>query len=172
MQLSEATELITHPSLKTGNPATWADLGCGTGTFTNALSRRLAKGSVIYAVDTNATALKQVQVAPGIGLVTQSADFIHDNLLLPPLDGILMANSLHYVAQQEGFAGKAQKWLRKGGKWLIVEYDSERGNHWVPYPVSRKALERLFAGTGVITWLGERPSVFGHANMYAALIEL
>ena len=41
-------------------PTSWADLGCGDGTFTLALAELLADGSVIHAVDLDASALSAI----------------------------------------------------------------------------------------------------------------
>lgn len=50
MQIQEAIELIQTAELKR-EQATWADLGCGTGLFSVALSHLLPPHSKIYAVD-------------------------------------------------------------------------------------------------------------------------
>jgi hypothetical protein len=60
------------------------------------------------------------------------------------LDGILMANSLHYLRHQSAFIRKSASQLRAHHQFLIVEYDLRRGNPWVPYPLDQGAARQLF----------------------------
>ena len=53
MQMNDAVELIKHDSIFKSGEQDWADLGCGSGTFTMALASLLALDSTIYAVDKN-----------------------------------------------------------------------------------------------------------------------
>lgn len=62
---------------------------------------------------------------------------------LPPLDGIVMANSLHYVRKKEPFLQQIRAYLRPGGRLLLVEYNADRGNPWVPYPLSYNTWAKL-----------------------------
>lgn len=78
MQLSEAVELIQHSIPQQKN--VWADLGCGDGLFTNALSQLLADDSLIYAADKNKRALKNVEVRHNIILEKLVLDFVQDAL--------------------------------------------------------------------------------------------
>jgi hypothetical protein len=55
MRLRDATEMIADSDVEALGPATWADLGAGDGTFTPALAEVLASGSVIHAMDCQAT---------------------------------------------------------------------------------------------------------------------
>ena len=57
---------------------------------------------------------------------------------LPPLDGLVAANSLHFVARerQVDVVRQLATHLRPGGAFLVVEYDADRGNPWVPHPFS------------------------------------
>jgi SAM-dependent methyltransferase len=161
MQLSEAIDLI-----KMGVPGTkpqcWADLGCGDGTFTLALKSLLPAGSRLTAVD------KAPQRLP-VNFVL--ADIEQDELPLSRLDGIMMANSLHYIADKETLIGKLENHFAETPAFLIVEYDTARVNRWVPYPVSFNQLQDLFTRLGYhsMTKLAEQPSKFG-GSMYAALI--
>lgn len=172
MQLREAIELIQHPALSTPAPATWADLGCGTGLFTHALAHLLAPGSTIHAIDQDAAALKQVPSHTGIVIEKQTADFTRASLSFPPLDGILMANSLHYVKDKQAFLQRITASLRAKGHLLIVEYDTDRGNSWVPYPLSFHSLEQLCAlmDYAMVGKLGEHPSIYNRSHIYSALI--
>lgn len=97
--------------LRRGVPApggVWADLGAGSGAFTLALAELAGPQAVIYAVDRDRRALHQLADAmqerfPGVTLHTLTADFTQP-LALPPLDGVVMANSLHFVRRKEPYA--------------------------------------------------------------------
>jgi ubiquinone/menaquinone biosynthesis C-methylase UbiE len=51
MTQRDAIALIDHPILRAAPPTHWADLGCGSGTFTLALATLLPPGSTIEAID-------------------------------------------------------------------------------------------------------------------------
>src|SRR5690348_13719603 len=81
----------------------WADLGAGNGIFTRALSTLLHDGSVIYAIDTNAERMESIRVWQQVQLKKIHADFAREKWSTEPLNGIMMANSLHYVKDKEVF---------------------------------------------------------------------
>ncbi len=132
MQLNEAFKLIQHPVIK--EKTAYADLGCGNGLFTKALAQLLSAQSVIYAVDKNQTALNNFSVDANIQLQKINIDFIKDEFPFRNLSGILMANSLHYVEDKNAFLLKAKASLEPNGYLIIVEYDTDKASHWVPYP--------------------------------------
>lgn len=168
MQLSEASSLIQHP-IKKGEGA-WADLGCGRGLFTLALSQLLEKGSIIYAVDKNKTDLDVVQVNDGIKLNKIELDFVQDFLPFTHLSGILMANAFHFVQDKQSFIHKVLNCLGKNGYLIMVEYDRDTANPWVPFPVSFKSLELFFDPFGyTANKLKEIPSKF-QGNIYSVII--
>ncbi|MBO9562949.1 MAG: class I SAM-dependent methyltransferase [Niastella sp.] len=172
MELKQAIQLISTPHLDATTPQSWADLGAGTGLFTTALSHLIGKQSTIYAIDKSATGLQQIKTRVDISLKTIQADFINDELQLPELNGILMANSLHYVKDQYNFLDKMQHTMKEGGAFLIVEYDTDRANQWVPWPLSFIRLKQLFEKLQFTTIekIGETPSRYNNNNIYAALI--
>ncbi len=90
-----------------------------------------------------------------------NADFSRP-LDLPPLDGLVMANSLHFVREKEPLLKRLHGYLRPGGRLLLVEYNADRGNWWVPYPLSYTTWERLAqkCGFGETRLLMRRPSRF------------
>lgn len=173
MRTEDAIQFIRHKKLSVPGPSRWADLGCGSGTFTTALAHFLQPGSVIHAVDKKLTAGLHIPVPDGVQVKTLELDFVKDELPFSQLDGIVMANALHYVREQSAFIEKIEKHLQPDGRLLIVEYNTDKPvPTWVPYPLSYHSLEKLFKMHGYkqIEMIQERPSVYGNANLYTALI--
>jgi trans-aconitate methyltransferase len=166
MELSSAISLINTPAIRTPEPATWADLGCGQGLFTRALATLLHPGSTIYAVDREPVSFPKSNIRP------VQMDFEKDEWKLPTLQGILMANSLHFVKNKQAFLAKAAAHLDKKHYFIIVEYNTDTPNPWVPYPLSFPNLQKLFheAGYKKTELLREHPSIYHRSRMYAALI--
>ena len=173
MNLQDAIKLIQPGLLHQDKKSSWADLGCGDGLFTTALGNLLNQGSVIYAVDENKNALKKIKPVPGIELNKIAANFERDYLPLANLDGILMANSLHYIQDKIAFLKRALTWMRKESSFIIIEYDTEKSNQWVPYPISFTSLQKLFAEVGFgAEKIGEQKSIYQRAGMYAVMARL
>jgi len=161
------------PPAGPGNVA-WADLGSGTGAFTLALADLLGPGGRILSVDRDAVALRQQSMAmaarfPGVALEQRVADFT-TALSLPPLDGIVMANALHFQRDREATVRRILAMLRPGGRFVLVEYDADRGNPWVPYPLSFATWQAMATAAGFDEpqLLGRVPSRFLGA-IYSAL---
>lgn len=169
MQLREAISLIQKGIIPHSSPQTWADLGAGNGLFSEALFSILQPGSTVHAVDLHI----QPKLEHHSSIIFHQADFVKDKLPVPTLDGILMANSLHYVQDQVACIQQLKIHLRNcAGVFILVEYDTDRGNQWVPYPVSFARAKTIFgdAGFSKIEKIGERPSKYRRDSMYAALI--
>jgi hypothetical protein len=168
MHITEAISLIQKGIVPLSIPQTWADLGAGQGLFSEALVSILPPGSTIHAVDRQSN----YQHRPSI--IFHQADFAKDKLPLPPLDGIIMANSLHYVKDQVACIKQLKNYLRNGaGVFILIEYDTDSGNQWVPFPVSFVRAQSIFgaAGFSKIEKIGERQSVYRKDSIYAALIK-
>ncbi|HEY0781790.1 MAG TPA: class I SAM-dependent methyltransferase [Thermoanaerobaculia bacterium] len=155
----------------------WADLGAGTGTFTVALASVLGPLGTVYAVERDRAALRALRsiadgIAAGARIEVVNGDFTRE-LDLPPLAGILAANALHFVprSEQAGVLARLAALLDANGRILLVEYDRDRGNPYVPYPISRERLRRLAkdAGFGPPSLLAERPSDYG-GELYSAVL--
>lgn len=172
MRRRDAVELLAASGVGRLGPTTWADLGCGDGTFTLALADLLAAGSAIHAMDLDGSALQKIPSShKQVRITTHRGDFTNATWPFAGLDGILMANSLHYVEDQASFIRACASRMATR-RFLIVEYDADTANRWVPYPVPKTRLTALFsaAGYSTIRFLGSRASVYRRAALYAALV--
>jgi hypothetical protein len=59
-----------------------------------------------------------------------------------------MANSLHFIEEKEPVLEQLIGCLGKDGWFLLVEYNSDRGNRWVPYPLSFPTWQQLARRVG------------------------
>lgn len=169
MRVRDAAAMVFDAALQSVGSTRWADLGAGDGTFTLALAESLEAGSIIHAVDRDRDSLTRIPPRHlGVVITAHSADFTQFPWPFGEVDGILMANSLHFIANQPAFLRSCETHLSRPGCFLIVEYDTDAASPWVPYPVSRRRLAALFEGYPV-TYLGRRPSRYQRAELYAAL---
>ncbi len=157
----------------------WADLGSGGGAFTLALADLLGPGGRIVSVDLDAAALREQARAmaerfPATELRQVVGDFTRDigSRVPTPLDGIVMANSLHFQADHVPVVRAMGRLLRPGGRFVLVEYDADRGNPWVPHPLSFETWRRVARDAALTEprLIGRVPSRFLGA-IYSALAE-
>jgi hypothetical protein len=170
MKISEAIALIRNSTIERPRPQSWCDLGCGRGTFTVALAQSLASGSTIHAVDLDREALGGIpDEYHGVAIRNVFGDLRSPGLRLPSVDGILMANSLHFIQDQNLFL---RKLLPVANCFLVVEYERTKPSPWGPYPVGFERLCELFSESGVerVEKLATRRSRFG-GTMYSALAQ-
>jgi ubiquinone/menaquinone biosynthesis C-methylase UbiE len=149
MDERDATELI-EDAVGDAGPL-WADVGAGSGTFTRALRSILPGGSRVYAIDSDPRSIRQLH-ALGDGVIPVKADFSRGVALpgdAPLLDGILMANALHFVRDAEGVLRRLVRLVRPGGRVVIVEYDRRAPNPWVPYPIRSDQWPSLARAAGL-----------------------
>lgn len=143
MDRSDLVALLRGGIAETGGR--WADLGAGEGAFTHALAELLGPGARITAVDKDARAVQGLRA----DFEVRVADFKRP-LDLRDLDGIVMANSLHFVRDKQPVLESVRQMLRPGGRLIVVEYATERGNMWVPHPFSYQAWEKMAARAGFV----------------------
>lgn len=88
----------------------------------------------------------------------------------PRLDGILLANALHFVADAGVVLGRLAAWVRPGGRVVLVEYERRPATRWVPYPIPVARLAELATSAGLSTPVitATRPSAFGGVLYVAA----
>jgi len=172
MEHTNHINLIKKAITKKGG--VWADFGSGEGAFTLAL-RDLAGPQVeIYSIDKDKEHLTRQKEAFGKQFPNTNIHFIEKDftevLKLPLLDGIVMANSLHYVKNQKDFLTSMRTYLKPQGKLILVEYSLDESKPpWVPYPLSYTAFERLAKQVGFkkIELLEKIPSTYWN-EMYSA----
>lgn len=155
-------------------PPVWADFGAGGGAFTLALADVLGAGATIHAVDREQGALRRLNETmrarfPATTLHTLHGDFTRP-LALPPLDGIVIANALHFAREKRPVVALLRGYLKPGRHFVLVEYDTDRGNHWVPHPLAYPTWESLARVSGFATTrlLATVPSRF-LGRIYSAL---
>jgi ubiquinone/menaquinone biosynthesis C-methylase UbiE len=154
----------------------WLELGAGEGAFTFALADVVGPGGEIVAFDRDGGALRRLadelpRRFPGVSLHTEVGDF-RDELPEGPFDGLLAANSLHFVTDPADVLRRAAGRLAPGGRVVIVEYDADHGNPWVPHPFSVKRFAGIAEAAGLANAreIGRVPSRFLGA-IYSAMAE-
>jgi ubiquinone/menaquinone biosynthesis C-methylase UbiE len=165
MEHTDHLNLLRPAGLPQGG--TYADFGAGEGAFTLALRELTGPDAVIYAVDRDGAALRRLKkdYIARFGLTEHLVLLPNDfsrPLDLPPLDGIVMANSLHFFRDKENILRHVRGFLKPNGALLLVEYNVDEGNLWVPYPLSFETFRTLApqAGFGEPRLLAKAPSSF------------
>lgn len=146
---------------------TYADFGAGSGAFTLALRELVGSDATIYAVDKDRSSLKKLESNHRTrfntihNLTLLPNDFSRP-LDLPPLDGVVMANSLHFFRDKDKILQHVREFLKPNGALVIVEYNVDKGNIWVPYPFTFETFRKFVmpAGFGGPRLLAEAPSHF------------
>lgn len=169
----EKARTLLHPGVP-GPGGVWADIGCGDGIFTTALYSLIQPGGEIYAVDKSRRVLEALardfgNSFPDAVLHPVLADFTRP-LALPPLDGLVMANSLHFVREKTPVLTRLTGSLKPGGRLIVVEYNTSQGNFAVPHPLDESGFLTLAREIGLHrAWIQARiPSTF-LGEMYAGL---
>ncbi|HEX7243122.1 MAG TPA: class I SAM-dependent methyltransferase [Longimicrobiaceae bacterium] len=152
----------------------WADLGAGTGTFTRTLAELVGREGRVFAVDADDRALDAVRAWAGGARGGAAVEVVHADvtgpLEVPTLDGVLMANVLHFVRDAEAALSGIVARLRPGGRLVLIEYEGRRPGPWTPYPVSAARFRDLAAGAGLSPpeVVARRPSAYG-GEIYVAV---
>jgi ubiquinone/menaquinone biosynthesis C-methylase UbiE len=154
----------------------WADFGAGSGAFTLALRDIAGPDIDLIAIDRDRASLQTLDATmerlfPGTRLRLLEADMA-GHLTLPPLDGIVAANAIHFVPSQDQTAllRRWRAYLKPEGRLVVVEYDTDSGNRWAPYPMSYNAFRETARAAGFTdpALLGSRPSRW-LGRIYSAL---
>lgn len=171
MDQSLVFSLIQEAFPEQDTDQTWADLGAGSGTFTRALIDLLPTQSTVYAIDKSPHLLWDLASQYPHRVLVHEGDFLKF-MELPPLDGILIANALHYAPDTQEALLHLLSYLKKGGKFILIEYDISRPvPTWIPYPVSWERFQEIAPKVGL-----SRPkelrrirSGYGHSYLYSCV---
>ena len=153
MNHNNHVNLIKPAFLDEKPTASFPDLGAGSGAFTFALREVTDSSTIIYAVDKDSSSLNQLQKeyqirfgdSKNLNLIV--SDFSKP-LNLSMLNGILMANSLHFFKDKIKVLKHIKTFLELNGKLIIIEYNVDKGNLWVPYPFSFSTFENMCKESG------------------------
>ncbi len=163
----------------------WADLGSGDGAFTLALRDLLGPDAEIFSVEKDGSRLEEQKrnfrnKFPNSNIHFMHADFtqslnsstspfatlrvceLKTGLLVSSLDGIVMANALHFFRDKERVLRDLRGYLKPKGRLVLVEYNVDSGNMWVPHPISFNTFRALAprAGFAEPKLLATKPSRF------------
>jgi len=154
----------------------WLELGAGEGAFTLALAELLGSNGEILATDRDGRAIRGAEAAvrrryPATRIEIRAFDH-RDAIPNGPFDGVLAANTLHFLteAERDPILRSIRSSLGPSGRLVVVEYDADRGNPWVPRPFSYETWRReaTRAGYDEPRLIGRVPSRFLGA-IYAAV---
>ena len=171
MNVRDAVQLIAPPVLGGGR---WADLGAGRGTFTAALARLLGPGGTVYAIERDATAIAALEMLARRGgsdgrsaIVVRHADFTQP-MELPSLDGVLLANALHFVPdnEQARVLEHVARGVIRGGAIVVVEYDNRPPSFRLRRHNVRRADVAALAPINLISADAEEPSPNGSSSIH------
>ncbi len=174
MNHNDHVNLLKPANLPPGS--IWADFGAGSGAFTIALRQLVGPDGEIYAVDKDHSRLNELERAYRLrfgdsnNLHVLASDFTRP-IDLPVFDGIVMANSLHYFKDKVKVLRHVRAVLKPDGALLLVEYNVDKGNPWVPYPLSYETWRSLApaAGFSEPRLLAKKASSFLH-EFFSALV--
>jgi 2-polyprenyl-3-methyl-5-hydroxy-6-metoxy-1,4-benzoquinol methylase len=120
MTLQEAIALIQNEHVISNAKKNWADLGCGSGLFTHALANLSNEESIVYAIDKNISSFKKISSFKSATIKPVELNFENATLPSHNLDGIMMANSLHFVKDKKSFLEKVKGCLHKQETYMPI----------------------------------------------------
>jgi len=118
-------EIVAALALKPG--ATVADIGAGTGYMVAHLSKAVGKGGTVIAIDASAEMVEYLaKRSDDLGpakIVPRKVGTDDPELQTASVDGVLTLDTWHHVKGREAYAKKVYEGLKRGGKFVVVEYE-------------------------------------------------
>lgn len=118
-------EIVSALALKPG--ATVADIGAGTGYVVAHLSKAVGKGGTVIAIDASAEmveylAKRSADLGPA-RIVPRKVRADDPELQAAGVDGVLTLDTWHHVKGREAYARKVYEGLKRGGRFVVVDYE-------------------------------------------------
>lgn len=118
-------EIVAALALRPG--ATVADIGAGTGYMVAHLSKAVGKSGTVLAIDASAAMVEFLaKRGDDLGparIVPKNVGPNDPALQTASVDGVLTLDTWHHIKGQEAYAKKVRDGLRRGGRFVVVEYE-------------------------------------------------
>lgn len=118
-------EIVAALDLKPGT--TVADIGAGTGYMVAPLSKAVGQGGTVVAIDASAEMVAYVtKRSADLGPAKIVARKVGpDDPEFPPasVDRVLTLDTWHHVNRREAYARKVFEGLKRGGRFVVVDYE-------------------------------------------------
>lgn len=118
-------EIVAALGLKPG--ATVADIGAGTGYMVAHMSKAVGKGGTVIAIDAETAMVeylskRSAELGPA-KIVPRKVGPDDPELHPASVDRVLTLDTWHHVKGQEAYAKKVYEGLKRGGRFVVVEYE-------------------------------------------------
>jgi predicted methyltransferase len=118
-------EIVAALALKPG--ATVADIGAGTGYMVAHLSKAVGKSGTVIAIDASEAMVEYLakrsdEMGPA-RIVPRKVGTDDPGLQPASVDGVLTLDTWHHVKGREAYARKVYEGLKRGGRFVVVEYE-------------------------------------------------
>lgn len=142
MNTKKILELISFAELSKSEK--WAIFGVPNKNYVYAIADVLGLSGQVHAVDKSKRKLAVINPeVKGLAKINlENKDFLAAKLF-DDLDGVFLPYSLHKVANPMKFLGQVMLSIKVDGKLLILDYNTQRANPRLKYPVDIKRLNSL-----------------------------
>jgi ubiquinone/menaquinone biosynthesis C-methylase UbiE len=130
----------------------WLDAASGDGVFAEALLEISGPSLRVIALDVKRSAVRSAldQLPNSTAAVYAVQANLCSPLPIAKVDGIILANGLHFYQETEqiGILTQCSHALKEAGQLIVVEYNTDFPTGAVPYPISREAIDSLLIRSG------------------------
>lgn len=108
-----------------------ADIGAGSGLFTQPLAEKTGPAGTVFAADINPELLEYIagiKRTAKCGIVKTVLAAENDPRLPAPVDLVFFCDTLHYVADQPGYLARLAAYVKPDGRIAIIDFT----RNWPP----------------------------------------